>query len=161
MKQKIKDLILILAILIAGISIFVIPWNREERRPDLASIQPMKYYSVDIKDVDTTHIMFYFDNVVDYIQDWDNYTIEYDDPDVFDYEYYMDKTCDSTYMDCITINISKSDFYELLEDSELPIAERAYLENNWKWTILEVATTDAASKVEYKWYLKKYEDAIN
>ena len=161
MKQKTKDLILILAILIAGISIFVIPWNRGERTPDLASIQPMEYYSVETKDVDTTHIMFYFNNVVDYIQDWDNYTIEYDDPDVFDYEYYMDKTCDPTYMDCITINVSKSDFYELLEDSKLPIAERAYLENDWKWTILEVATTDAASKVEYKWYLKKYEDAIN
>lgn len=159
MKQKTKDLILILAILIAGILIFVALWNREERKPDLASIQPMEYYSVDTKDVDTTYIMFYFDNVIDYIQDGDNYTIEYDDPDVFDYEYYMDKTYDSTYMDCITINVSKSDFYELFGDSELPIVERAYLENDWKWVILEVATTivdDATSEVKYKWYLKKY-----
>lgn len=129
--------------------------------PDLDNIQELEYYSVEEPKVDTTYIQFYFCNVVDYIcyvereNEDDLFTIEYDDPDCFDYDYLMENSGDTLYRDYIVIEVARDDFSELLHDMDLSVTEKAYLENDAKWLIMEIATP-MDNRIDYKYYLQKY-----
>lgn len=156
-----KALIPSVVILLGTAALVYFSWPREERKPNLANIQPLEYYSVEEHGADTSFIPFYFENVIGYICYSDNvenrYIIEYDDPDAFDYDYYSEMSGDTiTPLDFIVIDATQSDFYELLKDNDLPIAERAYLENDWKWMIMEVATCNEDSTIFYQYYLVKH-----
>lgn len=138
-----RQFLIILAILLVGCT----------EHHSLEGIKPIEYGNVEEKDYDTTYIFFDFGCIVDFMVHIDKdthenyaYTIEYDDPDAFDYD-------NMSMADYITIEAMEEDFRELLDDTSKSIVEQAYYSNR-KWVIVEVADfTDTIT--HYTYYLKR------
>lgn len=105
---------------------------------------------------DTTYISFYFDGIVDliYYPEEKAYVVEYDDPDVFDYDYLYGLNQDSVTKNYVELEATEEVFKELMSDLDKTVVQRAYMENDWKWMIREVSIPSDCC-IHYKYTLQK------
>lgn len=105
---------------------------------------------------DTNYIAFYFDGIIDLIYNpsEDAYVIEYDDPDVFDYEYLYELSADSIVKNYVELETTKENFRQILSDLDKSVVERAYMENDQKWVIKEI-TIPSDCCLHYRYSLEK------
>lgn len=103
----------------------------------------------------TDEILFNFDNVIGIFSDGDSCNIEYDDYDVFDYEYLQEITGDSSYsqgyviigVDFDTYNKLEADYQAFLSTDNYSIKD--FLNNKYMITKENYTYSDGSIKVSF------------